>query len=69
MAWTGFHSQVDDYFARGTAATTCNGWSTASASVVADARIADFSWRSFYDLPNWPLPNCSQAAQLYCLQE
>jgi hypothetical protein len=68
-AWTGFAGEVDDYSVPGTAATTCNGWSTSSTSAKGGVSIADFTWKSFLNLPGWPIPSCSGAAQLYCLQE
>jgi hypothetical protein len=68
-AWTGFGGEVDDYTLPGTAATTCNGWSTRSSTWSGVTSVADFTWRSFQDVSGWPIPSCGGSAQLYCLQE
>jgi hypothetical protein len=69
QAWTGFGGDVDDYSVQGTAATTCNGWSTSSADRLGVASFITFTYKSFRDVPRWPTPDCSQPQQLYCLQE
>ncbi|HEX4383460.1 MAG TPA: hypothetical protein VH083_10935 [Myxococcales bacterium] len=69
-AWTGFSGQADDYSLQGTAASTCNGWSSTSSTVFGVTSIVTFTWKSFLDLKGgWPLPHCSEAVPLYCLQE
>jgi hypothetical protein len=67
--WTGFGGAVDDYTVRGSADSTCNGWSSTSPAQFASSSIADFTWKSFRAVPNWPTPTCASAARLYCLQE